>query len=88
MAATAVSDPATFSDAEVFGAQAPAAAPQPVAQAGNGSVVDAPTGAALNPAQTARYQALLAAGMTLKSDPADGHEDIAKIAKGLLGVKP
>lgn len=33
-------------------------------------------------------QALLAAGMTLKSDPADGHEDIAKIAKGLLGVKP
>ena len=55
-----------LSDADVFGAQTPTAAPQAAPQAGDGSVVDAPTGTALNPAQTAAYQALLARG---KFDP-------------------
>jgi hypothetical protein len=51
-----------LTDADVFGALTPpqvAAAPP---QAGDGSFVDAPTGAALNPAQTAAYHKLLATG--------------------------
>lgn len=55
-----------LSDADVFGAQPAPAAPQSAPQAGDGSFVDAPSGAPLNPAQTAAYQALLAQG---KFDP-------------------